>query len=152
MSHNKVSFPPCCLACQFSSVQSLSCVRLFVTPWTAAGQASLSITNSKSLPKLKSIESMSPLSSPSPPAFNLSQHQGLFKWVSSSHQEAKILEFQIQHQHQSFKAVYCLACEDPIRSGQLQFRRGFSPELDYACTLILKFQSTEPNKINFYCW
>ena len=35
-----------------------------------------------------------PLSSPSPPAFNLSQHQGLFKWVSSSHQVAKILEFQ----------------------------------------------------------
>ena len=39
-----------------------------------------------------------PLSSPSPPAFNLSQHQGLFKWVSSSHQVAKILEFQLQHQ------------------------------------------------------
>ena len=39
-----------------------------------------------------------PLSSPLPPAFNLSQHQGLFKWVGSSHQVAKILEFQIQHQ------------------------------------------------------
>ena len=38
------------------------------------------------------------LSSPSPPAFNLFQHQGLFKWVSSSHQVAKILEFQLQHQ------------------------------------------------------
>ena len=38
------------------------------------------------------------LSSPSPPAFNLSQHQGLFKWVSSSHQVAKVLEFQLQHQ------------------------------------------------------
>ena len=36
------------------------------------------------------------LSSPSPPALNLSQHQGLFKWVSSSHQEAKVLEFQLQ--------------------------------------------------------
>ena len=35
---------------------------------------------------------------PSPPAFNLSQHQGLFKWVSSSHQVAKVLEFQLQHQ------------------------------------------------------
>ena len=34
-----------------------------------------------------------PLSSPSPPAFNLSQHQGLFKWVSSSHQVAKVLSF-----------------------------------------------------------
>ena len=38
-----------------------------------------------------------PLLSPSPPAFNLSQHQGLFKWVSSSYQ-AKVLEFQLQHQ------------------------------------------------------
>ena len=45
---------------QFSSVQSLSCVRLFVTPWTAACQASLSITNSWSLPKLMSIESVMP--------------------------------------------------------------------------------------------
>ena len=41
-------------------VQSLSCVRLFVTPWTAACQASLSITNSQSLLKLMSIESMMP--------------------------------------------------------------------------------------------
>ena len=38
------------------------------------------------------------LSSPSPPAFNISQHQGLFKWVSSLHQVAKVLEFQLQHQ------------------------------------------------------
>ena len=38
------------------------------------------------------------LSSPSAPTFNLSQHQGLFKWVSSSHQVAKVLEFQFQHQ------------------------------------------------------
>ena len=40
------------------------------------------------------IEPSHPLSSPSPPSFNLSQHQGLFKWVSSSHQVAKVLEFQ----------------------------------------------------------
>ena len=40
-----------------------------------------------------------PLLSPSPPAFNLSQHQHLFKWVSPSHQVAKILEFQLQHQY-----------------------------------------------------
>ena len=44
------------------------------------------------------IQPSHPLSSPSPPAFNLSQNQGLFKWVSSSHQVAKILEFQLQHQ------------------------------------------------------
>ena len=42
---------------QFSSVQSLSCVRPFATPWTATHQVSLSITNSQSLPKLMSIKS-----------------------------------------------------------------------------------------------
>ena len=47
---------------QFSSVQLLSCVRLFVTPWIAAHQASLSITNSRSLPKLMSIKSVMPSS------------------------------------------------------------------------------------------
>ena len=44
------------------------------------------------------IQSSHPLSSPSPPAFNLSQHQRLFKWVSSLHQVAKVLEFHLQHQ------------------------------------------------------
>ena len=43
-------------------------------------------------------QSSHPLSSLSPPALNFSQHQGLFKWVSSLHQVAKILEFQLQHQ------------------------------------------------------
>ena len=42
------------------------------------------------------IQPSHPLSSSSPPALNLSQHQGLFKWVSSSHQVAKVLEFQLQ--------------------------------------------------------
>ena len=44
------------------------------------------------------IQPSHPLSSPSPLAFSLSQHQGLFQWVSSSHQVAKVLEFQLQHQ------------------------------------------------------
>ena len=44
------------------------------------------------------IQPSHPLSSPSPPTFNLSQHQGLFQWVSSLHQVAKVLEFQLQHQ------------------------------------------------------
>ena len=81
-----------------SSVQSLNRVWHFATPWTAARQASLSITSSWSLLKLMSIELVLPpnhlvLSSPSPPAFSLSQHQGLFKWVSSSHQVAKYWSF-----------------------------------------------------------
>ena len=130
---------------RISSVQSLSHVRLFATPWTAVCQASLSITNSQSLLKLMSIKSVMPSnhltlchpfllqsipvlwpgkfhgqrllvgSSPwgckesdttkqlhflsfSPPAFNLSQHQGLFQRISSSHQVANVSEFQLQHQ------------------------------------------------------
>ena len=64
---------------QFSSVHLLSCVWLFATPWIAARQASLSITNSWSSPKLMSIESVMPsshsLSSSSPLVPNPSQHQ-----------------------------------------------------------------------------
>ena len=45
-----------------------------------------------------SIQPSHPLSSPSSPAFNLSQHRGLFKWISSSHQVAKVFKFQPQHQ------------------------------------------------------
>ena len=134
-----------------SSVQYLSHVRLFVTPWTAAHQTSLSITNSWSLLKLMSIKPMMPSSHlilchpllllpsifpsirvfsflffffllkcrwgdqerraertgrptssfspllPPPPARPppLATAQGLFKWVSSSHQVAKVLEFQL---------------------------------------------------------
>ena len=44
------------------------------------------------------IQPSHPLSSPSPPAFNLSQHQGLFQWVDSLHQVAKVLELQLQDQ------------------------------------------------------
>ena len=44
------------------------------------------------------IQPSHPLSSPSPLAYNLSQHQGLFQWVSSSHQVVKVWEFQLQHQ------------------------------------------------------
>ena len=50
------------------------------------------------------IQPSHPLLPPSPSAFNLSQHQGLFQWVDSSHQVAKVLEFQLQHQ--SFQWVF----------------------------------------------
>ena len=81
--------------------QSLSCIQLFATPWTAGFPVL------HRLPELAqthvhqvsdAMQPSHPLSSPSPPASNLSQHQGLFKWVSSSHQVAKVLELQLQHQ------------------------------------------------------
>ena len=87
---------------QFSSVQLLSRVWLFATPWTAVYQACLSITNSRSLFKLMSSESVMlsnhlilcrPLLPPSIfPSIRIS-----FKWVSYSHQAIKVLEFQLQH-------------------------------------------------------
>ena len=158
-----------CKTHQFSSVQFLSRVRLFATPWIAACQASLSITNSgvhsdsrpssqwchpaisssdvrfsfcpQSFPAFSSVQFSSfaqscptlcdpmnrstpglpvhhqlleftqthvhrvsdaiqpshPLSSPSPPAPNPSEHQSLFRWVNSSHEVAKVLEFQLWH-------------------------------------------------------
>ena len=83
---------------QFSSVLSLSHVWLFATPWIAALQASLSITNFWSLPKLMPSNHLI-LCRPLlllPSIFP--SYQGLFKWVSSLHQVAKVLEFQLQHQ------------------------------------------------------
>ena len=66
---------------------SHSVVSNFATPWIAACQASLSATNSWNLLKLvhqvaDAIQRSHPLSSPSPPAFSISQNQGLFQWVS----------------------------------------------------------------------
>ena len=94
-----------------SSVQLLSCVRLFVTPWTAAHQASLSITTSQSLLKLMSIKFVMP---PSHlilcrpllllPSIFPSLLEGLFQWVSSSHEMAKVLELQLQYQ--SFQWIF----------------------------------------------
>ena len=91
---------------QFSSVHLLSRVQLFATPRITACQASLSITNSRSSLKIMSIESMIPsshliLSPPSPPAPNPSQHQGPFQWVNSSHEVAKVVEFQLQQDRKS---------------------------------------------------
>ena len=64
------------------------------------------------------IQPSHPLSSPSPPALNLSQHQSLFKWVSSSHQVAKVLEFQLQHQLISFRMNWLdlLAVQGTLKS------------------------------------
>ena len=88
---------------QFTSVQSLSRVRLFATPWPAACQVSLSITNSQSLLELMSIELgmpsnhlifCRPLILP-PSIFPIIR---VFSNKSSSHQVARVLESQLQHQ------------------------------------------------------
>ena len=91
------------LPLQFSSVQSLSRAQL-CDPMDCSMPG---FPVHHQLPELTQthvhwfgdgIQPSHPLSSPSPPTLNLSQHQGLFKRVSSSHQVAKVLEFQLQHQ------------------------------------------------------
>ena len=84
-------------------VHLISCVWLFATPWTAERPAFLSFTISQSAQTHVhwvdgAIWPSYPLSPPSPPALNLSQHQGLFQWVDSLHQVTKVLELQLQHQ------------------------------------------------------
>ena len=99
------SFIQNCLSFQLGACSEL----LYSAPWTAAHQTPLSFTVSQSLLKLMSIKSVMPSNhlilcrSPSP-AFNLSQHQGLFQWVGPLHQVAKILEIQLQHQ--SFQWIF----------------------------------------------
>ena len=88
---------------QFSSVQLLSHVRLCdpmncSTPGLPVLHQLLEPTQTHVHWVSDAIQPSHPLSSPSPPALNLSQHLGLFKWVSSSHEVAKVLEFQLQHQ------------------------------------------------------
>ena len=87
---------------ELSSVQSLSCVQLFATPWIPARQASLSITNSQSSPKLMSIKSVMPschlilchpllLLPPIPPSIRVFSNESDLR-----HQVAKVLELQYQ--------------------------------------------------------
>ena len=100
----------CMCVCVFSSVQSLSHVQLFVTPTDCSTPGFPVYHQLWELTQTHvhwvgdAIQPSHPLSSPSPPAFNLSEHQSLFKWVNSSHQVAKVLEF--QHQHQSFQWIF----------------------------------------------
>ena len=94
---------------QVSSVQLLSCVWLFdpmdcSMPGLPVHHQLLEFTQTHVHWVGDAIQPSPPLSSLSPPAFNLSQHQGLFQWVSSLHQVAKVLEFQLQHQ--SFQWIF----------------------------------------------
>ena len=93
---------------QFSSVSqlwptlcdSMDCS----TPGFPVNQQLPELAQPHVLPVGDAIQPSHPLPSPSPAAFNLSQHQGLFQQVSSSHQVAKVLELQLQHQ--SFQWIF----------------------------------------------
>ena len=88
---------------EFSSVQSLSCVWFFANPWMQHVRPPCPSPTPRVYPNSYPLSwwchpTISSSVIPSPPALNFPQHQGLFKWVSSSHQVAKVLEFQLQHQ------------------------------------------------------
>ena len=88
---------------EISSVQSLSCVRLCdsmdgSTQGLPVHHQLFQLSQTHVHGVSDAIQPSRPLSSPSPPTFNLSQYQGLFQWVSSSHWVAKVLKFQLQHQ------------------------------------------------------
>ena len=90
------------------SVQLLSHIWLFVTPWTQAARLPCPSpapgAYSNSVHQVgDAIQPSHPLSFPSSPIFNLSQDQDLFQWVSSLHQVAKLLEFQLLYQ--SFQLI-----------------------------------------------
>ena len=88
---------------RFSSVQWFSCVRLCdpmdrSMPGFPLHHQLLEFTQTHLHWVGDAIQPSYPLTFPSPSALNLSQHQGLFRWVSSSHQVAKVMELQLQHQ------------------------------------------------------
>ena len=101
------------LRLQFSKVQLLSRVQLFVTPMDCSTPGLPVYHQLPELLKLMSVELVMPSNHlsicpstpiPSSPSFNLSQHQSLFKWVISSHHMDKVLEFQLQRQ--SFQWIF----------------------------------------------
>ena len=92
---------------RFSSDQFSSVVQLCLTLCNRMNHSTPGLPVHHQLPEFTqthvhwvgdAIQPSHPLSFPSPSTFNLSQHQGLFQWISSSHQVAKVLEFQFQHQ------------------------------------------------------
>ena len=92
------------------SVESISHIQLFMTPMDCSTPGFpvhhqlLEPIQTHVHRVSDAIQSSHPLSAPSPLTFNLSQHQGPFKWSSSSHQVAKVWEFQLQHQ--SFQWIF----------------------------------------------
>ena len=87
----------------FSSVQLLSRVQLFATPRSQHAKPPCPSPTPGVYTNLCPLSrwcylTISSSAIPSPFAFNLSQHECLFQWISSSHQVAKVLEFQLQHQ------------------------------------------------------
>ena len=85
------------------------------------------------------IQPSHPLSSPSP-AFNLSQYQGLFQWVSSSHQVTKVLELQLQNQSFHFRADFLQDWLIPSHCSPRDFQKPSpTPQFRSISSLVLNF-------------
>ena len=102
LGHSQAALFSYYTCCVFSSVAE-SCLTLFDpmncnTPGLSVHHQLPEFTQTHVHRVGDAIQPSHPLSCPSPPAPNPSQHQGLFQWVNSSHEVAKVLEFQLQHQ------------------------------------------------------
>ena len=126
------------------SVQLFSCVRLWphglqhTRPPCASPTSEFTQTHVHWV--ADAIQPSHALSSPSLPTSNLSQHQGLFQWVSSSHQVAKVLEFQLQHQ----------SCSNEY-SGLISFRMDWLDLLAVQGTLKSLLQHHRPKASILWC-
>ena len=127
--------------------QSLSRIWLFATPWTAVHQAScpspsLEFAQTHVHWVTDAIQPSHPLLSPSPPAFYLSQHRGIFQWVSYSHQMAKFWSFS-----------FSISPSNEY-SGFISFRINWSDLLAVQGTLksLLQHNSTQFNTICLEHW
>ena len=135
------------LSVQFSSVAQ-SCPTLrdpmdYSTPGFPVHHQLSELTQTHVHRISNAIQPSHPLSSPSPPTFNLSQHQSLFKWVNSSHQVAKVLEFQLHHR--SFSPMNI---QDWFPSGWTGWI-SWLPRDSQESSLIPKFKSINSSALSF---
>ena len=95
------------------------------------------------------IQPSHPLSSPSSPTFNLSQHQDLFKWVSFSHEVAKEFEFQLQHQSFQWIYLWIYLCVYVYIANIFVF-----PVVTYGCEnwTIKKVEVQRIDVLELWCW
>ena len=143
--------------CYFSSVQSLSCVQLCdtidcSTPGILVHHQLLEPTQTHIHHVGDAIQRSHSLLSPSPPAFNLFQHQGLFQLVSSLYQVAKVLEFQLQPQSFQWKFRTDFLSDELVwspcspRDSQESFSTPQFKSISSSCSAFFIVQLSDPYK------
>ena len=142
------------------SVQFSSVAQSCPTPWNPMNRSSPGLPVHHQLPEFTqthahwvgdTIQPSHPLSSPSPPAPNPFQHQGLFQWVSSFLQVAKVLEFQLQHQSFQWTPRTDLL-QDGLPGSPCSPRDSQESSPTAQFILTVKFSDFEKSRFPFICW